>query len=226
MNLESCEEPNKLKNLDVASQLKNLSLITIQQLLVQSNKQEKKDELEQKKIKSQISKNRAVASKLRADARSKNFKTKRDKALFNAQQNINDKFEQSQNKRVDGNNTNLTNRNINQLVQEDYYNTMNIKNLSKLSDREVMDLYDEAFNPNKMTMSLRYSIDRRNFSDEEKQKINDEILSRKAKQLGLTLEEYKKLKEEVDNIDDKYDDLTLEEYRKLKEEDNDKGGKQ
>ena len=163
--------------------------------------------LEQKKIESQISKNNAVASKLRADARSKNFKTKRDKALFNAQQNINDKFEQSQNKRVDGNNTNLTNRNINQLVQDDYYNTMNIKNLSKLSDREVMDLYDEASNPNKMIMSKSYSIDRRNFSDEEKQKINDEILSRKAKQLGLTLDEYKKQREkELNKIDDIFND--------------------
>lgn len=40
---ESFEDPNKLKNLDVAGQLKNLSLITIQQLLVQSNKQEKKE---------------------------------------------------------------------------------------------------------------------------------------------------------------------------------------
>ena len=173
--------------------------------------------LEQKKIESQISKNNAVASKLRADARSKNFKTKRDKALFNAQQNINDKFEQSQNKRVDGNNTNLTNRNINQLVQDDYYNTMNIKNLSKLSDREVMDLYDEASNPNKMIMSKNYSIDRRNFSDEEKQKINDEILSRKAKQLGLTLDEYKKQKE----IDDKEDLKKIDDLFN-----DDEGGKQ
>lgn len=40
---ESFEDPNKLRNIDVASQLKNLSLITIQQLLVQSNKQEKKE---------------------------------------------------------------------------------------------------------------------------------------------------------------------------------------
>lgn len=40
---ESFEDPAKLKNIDVASQLKNLSLITIQQLLVQSNKQEKKE---------------------------------------------------------------------------------------------------------------------------------------------------------------------------------------
>ena len=159
--------------------------------------------LEQKKIESQISKNNAVASKLRADARSKNFKTKRDKALFNAQQNINDKFEQSQNKRVDGNNTNLTNRNINQLVQDDYYNTMNIKNLSKLSDREVMDLYDEAFNPNKMTMSMQYSINRRNFSDEEKQKINDEILSRKAKKSS---KEQRKIDEDELKIDDLFND--------------------
>ena len=168
-----------------------------------NKKKAERNALEQKKIESQISRNNAVASKLRADARSKNFKTKRDKALFNAQQNINDKFEQSQNKRVDSNNTNLT-RNINQLVQDDYYNTMNIKNLSKLSDKEVMNLYDEAFNPNKMAMSMEYSIDRRIFSDEEKQKINDEILSRKAKKLGLTLDEYKKQreKEEIKKIDD------------------------
>ena len=88
---------------------------------------------------------------------------------------------------------------------------MNIKNLSKLSDREVMDLYDEAFNPNKMIMSKEYPIDRRNFSDEEKQKINDEILSRKAKQLGLTLDEYKKQREMKDEdelkIDDIFDDI-------------------
>ena len=84
---------------------------------------------------------------------------------------------------------------------------MNIKNLSKLSDREVMDLYDEASNPNKMIMSKSYSIDRRNFSDEEKQKINDEILSRKAKQLGLTLDEYKKQREkELNKIDDIFND--------------------
>ena len=172
-----------------------------------NKKKAERNALEQKKIESQISRNNAVASKLRADARSKNFKTKRDKALFNAQQNINDKFEQSQNKRVDGNNTNLTNRNINQLVQDDYYNTMNIKNLSKLSDREVMDLYDEAFNPNKMIMSKEYSIDRRSFSDEEKQKINDEILSRKAKQLGLTLDEYKKQREIDDKEELKIDDI-------------------
>ena len=42
---ESFEDPAKLKNIDVASQLKNLSLITIQQLLVQSNKQEKKESI-------------------------------------------------------------------------------------------------------------------------------------------------------------------------------------